>query len=206
MGARFVGAATTVSQLPPPGPAEIAFAGRSNAGKSSAINALARQRRLAYASRTPGRTREINFFALRTGARVVDLPGYGYAAVPRTLKREWQHLLWRYVTTRTTLVGLVLLVDARHRMSDLDYALLDGFVASARPVLLLATKADKLALASQREALTAIRVDIDERLGGHASNIIVQLFSATTGAGVEEADAILNRWIPAPETESTHAQ
>src|SRR5262249_37624634 len=192
---RFVGAATAVSQLPPPGPAEIAFAGRSNAGKSSAINALARHRRLAYASRTPGRTREINFFALRSGARIADLPGYGYAAVPRTLKREWQSLLWHYITTRTTLVGLVLLVDARHRMSALDYALLEGFVPSARPVLVLVTKADKLNAAARRDALAAVRHDIVERLGARANAIVVKLFSATSGAGIEDADAVVNEWI-----------
>src|SRR4029450_7456622 len=104
LGARFETAAAALAQLPPLGPGEIAFAGRSNAGKSSAINALAREKQLAYASRTPGRTRQINFFILRSGVRIADLPGYGYAAVPRVLKREWQDLLWHYVTARTSLL------------------------------------------------------------------------------------------------------
>src|SRR2546421_6646716 len=117
VGARFELSVAALAQLPPAGPPEIAFAGRSNAGKSSAINALARETRLAYASRTPGRTRQINFFRLRNGARVADLPGYGYAAVPRSLKREWQDLLLHYVTDRTKLIRLVVVVDARHGMT-----------------------------------------------------------------------------------------
>ena len=107
-------------QLPPPGPPEIAFAGRSNAGKSSAINALANRTRLAFASKTPGRTQQINFFRLRGGALLADLPGYGYAAVPQPLKRHWQAFLARYLATRQSLVGLVLVVDARHGLSELD--------------------------------------------------------------------------------------
>ena len=113
LGAQFEGAAAKAEQLPPASAAEVAFAGRSNAGKSSALNALARHRGLAYASRTPGRTQQINFFRLRGGGRAVDLPGYGYAAVSKTLKREWQTFLWDYVLTRATLVGLVVVVDAR---------------------------------------------------------------------------------------------
>src|SRR4029078_4618489 len=120
VGAEFVTGAAQAAQLPPPGVPEIAFAGRSNAGKSSAINALARQTRLAYASRTPGRTREINFFRPRSGALIADLPGYGYAAVPRALKEAWQEFLWTYVTTRSTLIGLVVVVDARHGLKPLD--------------------------------------------------------------------------------------
>src|SRR6185437_14190908 len=101
---------------------------RSNAGKSSAINALARRRGLARASRSPGRTREINFFRLRDGSRVADLPGYGYAAVPESVKRSWQDLLWSYVSARTQLVGLVLVVDVRRGLSDLDRRLLDLYL------------------------------------------------------------------------------
>ena len=127
-GAEFVIAAAVPAQWPEAGPAEIAFAGRSNAGKSSAINALARRTRLAFASRTPGRTQQIVFFALRDGARAADLPGYGYAAVSHDIKRAWQQSLWDYVTTRSTLVGLALVVDARHGLKPLDLALLDGFV------------------------------------------------------------------------------
>jgi len=196
VGAKFEGAAAAIAQLPPAGSGEIAFAGRSNSGKSSAINALARETRLAYASRTPGRTRQINFFRLRNGARVADLPGYGYAAVPRSLKREWQDLLWHYVTNRTTLIGLVVVVDARHGMTELDYALLDGFIPSGRPVLILATKADKLNAADRRDAALAIRREIDERFGAQAGAITVRLFSATSRAGVEGADSVIDGWPP----------
>ncbi len=127
--------AAAPAQLPDAGVPEIAFAGRSNAGKSTAINVLAGRTRLAFASRTPGRTQQINLFALRGGALVADLPGYGYAAVGKELKRAWQEFLWHYITTRPTLVALVLIVDSRHGLKDLDIELLDGFVPSGRPVL-----------------------------------------------------------------------
>jgi GTP-binding protein len=195
VGAKFECAAATAAQLPPLGPAEIAFAGRSNAGKSSAINALARESRLAYASKTPGRTRQINFFRLRSGGRVADLPGYGYAAVPHSLKRDWQNLLWHYVNARTTLVGLVVVVDARRGLSDLDIGLLAGFVPSGRPVLILATKADKLDTTSRRNTLAAISGDVDERFHSRGGAVSAQLFSAATRAGVELADSVIEHWI-----------
>ncbi|HEY2816096.1 MAG TPA: ribosome biogenesis GTP-binding protein YihA/YsxC [Casimicrobiaceae bacterium] len=196
IGARFETAAAAIAQLPPLGTGEIAFAGRSNAGKSSAINALAREKQLAYASRTPGRTRQINFFMLRSGVRIADLPGYGYAAVPRVLKREWQDLLWHYITARTTLLALVVVVDARRGLSDLDVALLTGFVPSGRPVLILATKADKLNAAASRDAVATIRRDIDQRFPSHAHAMTALLFSATSRIGVETADAVIWAWIP----------
>ena len=195
VGARFELSVAALAQLPPAGPPEIAFAGRSNAGKSSAINALACETQLAYASRTPGRTRQINFFTLRNGARVADLPGYGYAAVPHSLKRDWQDLLWHYVTARTTLLALVVVVDARRGLSDLDVALLAGFVPSGRPVLILATKADKLNIAARRDAIAAIRRDVDARFVPHADSITVLLFSAISRTGVEAADTVIRRWI-----------
>ncbi len=194
-GAAFVVGAASAVQLPPPGAAEIAFAGRSNAGKSSAINALARQTRLAYASRTPGRTREINFFRLRGGALIADLPGYGYAAVPRALKEAWQEFLWTYVTTRSTLIGLVVVVDARHGLKPLDIDVLAAFVPSARPVLVLATKSDKLNQADRRSAARAIEAQLRVAFAGHADAATVVAFSATSRQGVEEADAVLARWL-----------
>jgi GTP-binding protein len=196
LGARFVGAATTLLQLPEPGPPEVAFAGRSNTGKSSAINALARHRGLAFASRTPGRTREINFFALRSGARVADLPGYGYAAVPKALQRQWHDFLWTFVTTRSTLVGLVLVVDARHGLRPPDLELLAGYLPSGRPLLILATKTDKQNAAERREAIGAIRRAVDEGFPRQAAAVTVQGFSATTGHGVDAADAIVLGWLP----------
>ena len=194
-GATFVTGAAEAWQLPDAGPPEIAFAGRSNAGKSSAINALARQTRLAYSSRTPGRTQQINFFELRNGALVADLPGYGYAAVPRALKRSWQDLLWSYVTTRTTLIGLVLIVDSRHGLKAQDGDLLAAFLPSGRPVLLLATKIDKLNVAERRRALDDVRRDLRQAFPGQYALTTVIGFSATAKAGVEEADMTLAQWM-----------
>jgi GTP-binding protein len=182
-------------QMPPPGPPEIAVAGRSNSGKSSAINALAGRTRLAFTSKTPGRTQQINFFRLRSGALLADLPGYGYAAVPRALKRHWQEFLARYLATRQSLVGLALVVDARHGLSDLDRALLAGYVTSGRPVLVLATKMDKLATAGQREARQAIERDIAAAFPAHAAQVAVVGFSATRRVGIEAAETILAGWL-----------
>jgi GTP-binding protein len=196
LGAEFIGAAAQIEQLPAAGPPEIAFAGRSNSGKSSAINALARRTRLAYTSRTPGRTQQINFFALKGGARVADLPGYGYAAVPRDLKRSWQQFLWAYVTTRSTLVGLVLVVDARHGLRSLDTDLMAGFMPSGNPVLVLAAKADKLSAPESRAAVVAMRHAVDQGFPGHAGGATVLAFSATRRIGIDAADAIIDRWLP----------
>ena len=194
-GASFVLGAADASQLPAEGAPEIAFAGRSNSGKSSAINALARRTRLAHASRTPGRTRQINFFRLRSGALVADLPGYGYAAVPQTQKRAWQDLLWTYVTSRSTLIGLVLIVDARHGLKSLDIDLLAAFVPSARPVLILATKSDKLNIAERRRAIVDIRASLAQVFGAGPKDATVIGFSATSRTGVGDADRILAQWV-----------
>ena len=156
---------------------------------------LARQTRLAYASRTPGRTQQINFFALRSGAVVTDLPGYGYAAVPRALKDEWEALLWTYVTTRTTLIALVLVVDARHGLKAMDEDLLAGFLPSGRPVLLLATKADKLNQSERRAAVQAIERRLRDRFPAQAGATHVIAFSATSRQGREDADNMLAHWL-----------
>jgi GTP-binding protein len=195
LGAQFVTGAARRAQLPPPGPPEIAFAGRSNAGKSSAINALANRTRLAFASRTPGRTQQINLFQLKSGGFAADLPGYGYAAVARDVKREWQEFLWEYLTTRDTLVGLVLVVDARHGLKPLDFTVLDAFVPSARPVLVLATKSDKLNQSEQRRAVTGIREQLAGRYPAQAQAIEVVGFSALRRVGVMEADRVLCGWL-----------
>ena len=196
-GAQFLIAAAALEQLPPPGPPEVAFAGRSNAGKSSAINALAGRHRLAYASRTPGRTQQIVLFGLPGGAIVADLPGYGYAAVPKAVKRAWQDVLATYVATRPSLVALSLVVDARHGLKPLDFALLDGFLPSGRPVMVLATKSDKLSRNEAARASAAIRGQLAERYPGQASNVAVIPFSATARTGLLEADAILAGWLAA---------
>jgi GTP-binding protein len=195
VGAEFVTGAAEPGQLPAASVPEIAFAGRSNAGKSTAINVLAGRTRLAFASRTPGRTQQINLFSLRSGGLVADLPGYGYAAVGKEVKRAWQDFLWHYITTRPTLVALVLIVDARHGLKDLDLELLKGFVPSGRPVLLLATKADKLNTTAKRETVVAIGRQVAEAFPLGATNVTVQLFSATARIGIEEAEAVIAGWL-----------
>jgi GTP-binding protein len=197
--ARFLCTTARRDQLPPPGPPEVAFAGRSNAGKSSAINALANQTRLAFASRTPGRTQQINFFSLPNGALLADLPGYGYAAVPRDLKAHWQAFVAEYLATRQSLVGLALIVDARHGLADLDRDVLWQFLPSGRPVLLLATKMDKLGAQAQREARKAIEDALARTFGPQASLVRVVPFSATRRIGVEDAERILGDWLGAAD-------
>ena len=193
--AEFLLSVATDEQLPPPGLPEIAFAGRSNAGKSSAINALANRTRLAFTSKTPGRTQQINFFRLRSGAFLADLPGYGYAAVPQALKRHWQEFLARYLATRQSLVGLVLVIDARHGISDLDAQLLSGYLTSGRPVLVLATKMDKFTPSAQRVAQRAIERDIAAAFPVHAAQVAIVGFSATRHIGIEAAEATLAGWL-----------
>lgn len=193
--AEFFRTAANDEQLPPSGPPEIAFAGRSNAGKSSAINALANRTRLAFTSKTPGRTQQINFFLLRHGALLADLPGYGYAAVPKELKRHWQEFLARYLATRQALVGLVLVIDVRHGLAALDLQLLESYLPSGRPVLLLATKCDKLTPSAQRTAERNLTRAIAEVFPAHAGHIAVVAFSATRRIGVDAAEAIIAGWL-----------
>lgn len=199
IGAQFVVAAAEPSQFPPPGPPEIAFAGRSNAGKSSAINALATRNRLAFASRTPGRTQQIVFFSLPGGGYIADLPGYGYAAVPKDVKEQWQEFLWRYVTTRPTLVALVAMIDSRRGLKASDEALLEGFLPSGRPVLLLATKIDKLTATERRAALAGIRARIDAAFAPFASQVGLIAFSALRREGIEEVERAIAGFL-APAT------
>jgi len=193
--AEFVLSAANDDQLPPPGPPEIAFAGRSNAGKSSAINTLANRSRLAFTSKMPGRTQQINMFQLRSGALLADLPGYGYAAVPQDLKRHWQDFLARYLATRQSLVGLVLVVDARHGLADLDRRLLAGYLPSGRPVLVLATKMDKLTTSAQRKAQADIVRAVATEFPAQAGNVAVVPFSATRRLGIEAAEAAIADWL-----------
>lgn len=197
--------AANVDQLPRSGPPEVAFAGRSNAGKSSAINALANRARLAFTSKTPGRTQQINFFRLRNGALLADLPGYGYAAVPRELKGHWQAFLGRYLATRQALVGLTLVVDARHGLGGLDRQVLSGFLLSARPVLILATKIDKLAPPARRAAVAAIADEVAMAYPVHAHAVTVIPFSATRRIGIEAAESLLGSWLDAT-TETIDAE
>jgi len=192
--ATFVLSAHDLRDLPPPGAPEIAFAGRSNAGKSSAINALADHTRLAFVSKTPGRTQLINFFRLAAGGILVDLPGYGYARVPAPTRAHWEGLLSVYLQTRESLRGLVLVMDARHPLTPLDETMLAWFRPTGKPVHVLLTKADKLSRSVQASTLRGVR----DRLARLAPNFTAQLFSALKRTGLEEAEATLGRWLGAP--------
>lgn len=178
-------------ELPPPRGAEIAFAGRSNAGKSSAINTLAAHTRLAYVSKTPGRTQLINFFRLTNGAVMVDLPGYGYAEVPEKVRREWQGLLEQYLTQRENLVGLVLIMDSRRPLTELDVQMINWFAPSGRPIHCLLTKSDKLSRQEQANTLRDTRAAVSDFNG----QITVQLFSSLKKTGMDEAEKIIGSWL-----------
>ncbi len=179
------------SGLPPSDDAEIAFAGRSNAGKSSAINTLAGHTRLAFVSKTPGRTQLINFFRLNCGAVMVDLPGYGYAKVPERVRRQWQGLLESYLRKRPNLIGLVLIMDVRHPLTPLDWQMIEWFASSGRPMHVLLTKSDKLSRNQASASLAQVRRELAP-LGGQIS---VQLFSSLKKTGKEEVETVLANWL-----------
>jgi GTP-binding protein len=189
--AEFHRAVHRAADLPPDTGAEVAFAGRSNAGKSAAINALARRRGLAAVSRTPGRTRSIHFYRLDARRYLVDLPGYGYAAVPERERRRWDELISAYLLRRSALRGLVLLCDARRGLTDLDRRLLEWFAPRRLPLHVLVAKADKL---SRLEAARALE-SVSGALESVAVEASAQLFSATARTGVEEAAARIAAWL-----------
>jgi GTP-binding protein len=187
----FLRAAGRGADLPAPGPLEIAFAGRSNVGKSSAINALAGRAGLARTSRTPGRTQTINFYDLGEDARLVDLPGYGYARVPREMRTQWRSLVGAYFSAPRALAAVVLVMDARHPLTPLDVQFVAwlGENAAAPRLLALLTKADKLSRAAQQDALRAVRQRL---VAGDAA-----LFSSATRQGVDECRDLLGGWLAA---------
>ncbi len=185
---------TTVNHLrdlPLHGGREVAFAGRSNAGKSSAINTLANHVRLAYTSKTPGRTQHLNYFDLGDSRFLVDLPGYGYAKVPPDVKAHWEGLLSEYLQTRGALCGLVLIMDARHPLTERDMQMLDWFGPTGKPVHILLTKSDKLS--RQQASMTLNRVKL--HLAQHFPHCSVQLFSSLKKIGMEEAEAVIAGWF-----------
>ena len=189
---------TTVNHfkdLPMHGGKEVAFVGRSNAGKSSAINTLANHVRLAYTSKTPGRTQHLNFFLLSPNTYLVDLPGYGYAKVPPESKRHWEGLLTEYLQKREELCGLVVIMDARHPLTELDENMLDWFAPTNRPVHILLTKSDKLSRQQATLTLTKVKAHLAEFFP-HCS---VQLFSSLKKAGIEEAEAVIAGWFAAKD-------
>lgn len=188
--AAYVLSAHHLRELPAEGGIEIAFAGRSNSGKSSAINALAGRTRLAFVSKTPGRTQQINYFKLRDGSMIVDLPGYGYAKVPAELRHHWESTLSEYLQNRRSLVGLALIMDARHPLTPLDERMLDWFRPTGRPVHVLLTKADKLSRAAATATLARVRAE----LAGWSPSYSAQLFSSLKKTGIEEAETVLQGW------------
>ncbi len=207
-GARFLTTASRLDELPAGELPEIAFVGRSNAGKSSAINALAQQRQLAFASRTPGRTQHINLFALgprdAPDALLADLPGYGYAAVERGAKLRWQAVMADYLLQRRSLAGVVQLVDARLGFTDLDERLLALIAPRVRggevALLVLLTKADKLGRRQARQALEAAQAVLAPLAGesgqaGEAADIGLSLFSAPTRQGLADVALHLHGWV-----------
>tara|TARA_B100001105_G_scaffold48029_1_gene36029 strand:+ start:722 stop:1360 length:639 start_codon:yes stop_codon:yes gene_type:complete len=197
--ATFIKSASLVSQCPPDIGLEVAFAGRSNAGKSSALNTLTHAR-LARTSKTPGRTQLINFFKLDDERRLVDLPGYGYAKVPLELKAHWQQHLDAYLTGRQSLVGLVLVMDLRHPLSDFDCMMLEWARKSDIPAHVLLSKADKMAFGAAKNALLKVQTRMRKELGSNAS---VQLFSSPKRMGVDEAHGRLAQWLFPVEQEDS---
>ena len=191
--AQFELSVAHTATLPPPVGLEVAVVGRSNAGKSSAINTLTGQTRLAFVSRTPGRTQLINFFRLRCGAALVDLPGYGYAKVPEAVRRKWQGLLERYLAERPNLVGLVLIMDVRHPLKELDVRMMEWFLPSGRPIHVLLTKSDKLSRGQAAATLQTVRRALREKMP--AGQVSVQLFSSLERSGVEEVERTVSGWL-----------
>jgi GTP-binding protein len=196
--AQFEIGAADLSQFPPDRGREVAFAGRSNAGKSSAINALTNRRRLAFVSRTPGRTQQINFYALGGGRYLVDLPGYGYARVSGELQQRWGRALGAYLQRRASLRGLVLIMDIRHPLTPLDRGLLDWFAPTGKPVLALLTKADKLPRQEAERQLHTVDTEL-ERFYPGAQAI---LFSAVSRLGVEAAKGFVTALLGREENQA----
>jgi GTP-binding protein len=192
-GATYVASAHDLEQLPLDLGVEVAFVGRSNSGKSSAINTLANHKRLAFVSKTPGRTQLINFFTITQGRTLVDLPGYGYAKVPPAVKAHWTELLAAYVSTRKALKGLVIIMDSRHPMRDLDTELLNWYRPTNKPVHVLLTKSDKLTRNEQAKTLR----DVKQQLIEGQYNATVQLFSSLKRTGVPEAEIAIGKLFAA---------
>ncbi|NRP59254.1 MULTISPECIES: ribosome biogenesis GTP-binding protein YihA/YsxC [unclassified Marinobacterium] len=191
--ARFLISAAKLSQCPEDVGAEVAFAGRSNAGKSSAINSLTNQNSLARTSKTPGRTQLINFFDLNVeGVRIVDLPGYGYAKVPIAMKEHWQKHLDDYLQRRQCLRGVVLVMDIRHPMKEFDEMMIDWCESTGVPLHILLTKADKLKRGPAQATLLKIKKETKERL---ADKVSVQVFSALKKTGVDQLRNRLDSWL-----------
>lgn len=206
--ARFLITVNHLADLPVDDVPEVAFAGRSNAGKSTAINVLCQQRRLAFASKTPGRTQHINYFCIEDKeliqANLVDLPGYGFAQVDRNTQAHWHGLLSTYLQTRKQLKGMILIVDSRRGLTDLDRNMLEWFCGTGKPVHLLITKCDKLNQSEKALVLRKVRQELKALNEANESfgALTAQLFSSTKRIGLDEADALLCKWLLLPQTQT----
>lgn len=189
--ARFITSAPNIRQMPADTGVEIAFAGRSNAGKSSALNTITQHKSLARTSKTPGRTQLINVFELSEGKRLIDLPGYGYAKVPEEMKLKWQEALSEYLQQRDSLKGLVVLMDIRHPLKDIDQQLLQWASDCELPVLALLTKCDKLKSGARKAEVLRVR----EAVAIFGGSIRVEAFSSLKGLGVDQAKEVLTGWL-----------
>lgn len=189
--AEFFTTVNHLRDLPLESRAEIAFAGRSNAGKSSAINTLANRTRLAFVSKTPGRTQHINYFSLGDGCFLVDLPGYGFAKVPGAIKDHWRELLSDYLQHRPALTGMILIMDIRRPLTELDHTMLEWFLPTGKPVHCLLTKSDKIS----RNAAQTVLVQVRAELTMLSQLFSVQLFSSLKKTGVESVAEIVQQWL-----------
>ncbi len=189
--AKFVSSAPRLKDAPPDEGMEIAFAGRSNAGKSSAINALVQQNALARVSKTPGRTQLLNFFAVDEQRTLVDLPGYGYAKVPVAIKKDWQQMMESYLHNRQALCGIVLVMDIRHPLTDFDWQLVEWCEHSKLPLHILLTKADKLKFGAAKTTL----LQVQRELSRGEIVVTLQLFSALNKTGIDDVHSILDEWF-----------
>ena len=189
----FLTTVANLRDLPQDSLREIAFAGRSNAGKSSAINTLAGRVRLAFVSKTPGRTQHLNYFTLEEGKYFVDLPGYGFAKAPEAIRSQWEGLIGPYLSKREQLAGLVVIMDSRRPFTDLDIRLIDWFRPTGRPIHILLSKADKLSRQEQTKILRSVKAEV--ATWGDAELYSVQLFSSLKKTGVEEAEQVLAGWL-----------
>ena len=189
--AKFINSAPRLQDAPPDQGWEIAFAGRSNAGKSSAINTLVQQNALARVSKTPGRTQLLNFFAIDEQRKIVDLPGYGYAKVPEAIKREWGKMIETYLSERKALCGIVLIMDIRHPLTEFDQQMLDWCAHAKLPLHIMLTKSVKLKFGAAKTTL----LEVQRALKQLGVPVTVQLFSALNKTGIDEIHTVLDHWF-----------
>lgn len=195
----FMTTVADLQQLPQGASREVAFAGRSNAGKSSAINTIVGHTRLAFVSKTPGRTQLLNFFRVRDECYLVDLPGYGYAKAPDEVRSQFERLIAPYLQRRQQLAGLVIIMDSRHPLTVLDRQLIDWFWPTGRPIHVLLSKADKMSRQEQTKTLREVRA----AMADFGESVSVQLFSSLKKSGIDEATAVIEGWLGIESTEAT---